>query len=343
MHPSLKIGITRLMKGPMAPMIRKIARFSLRDSVQAAEERIMLNVFPEVAKRISQSQEPKQAMGSTYPAHDPSHPTPSWGGLMSQACTVEQCQDPRYFYWCDELKMTPILHRKRWEYAFILEAINRLTAFRSDIRGLGFGVGKEPIVPYLAGKGLRLTATDLAPTEAVAKGWADTNQFAFRLEDYFGFGYCSMEVLKERVQTRTVDMNQVPDDLRRAEFDFAWSACALEHLGNIDLGLEFIRKSLECVRPGGFVVHTTELNIGSLDQTLTEGPSVLFLKKHIESLAEELRSQGHELELNFNLGHQWSDLYFDVPPYSEYSHLKLELEKHVTTSFGLIIKKGHRQ
>jgi hypothetical protein len=66
---------------------------------------------------------------------------------------------------------------------------------------------------------------------------------------------------------------------------------------------------------------------------------VLFRKRDFEELASRLKSQGHEIELNFHLGTQDFDRHYDVPPYSEFTHLKLELDRFITTSYGLVIRK----
>jgi len=65
-------------------------------------------------------------------------------------------------------------------------------------------------------------------------------------------------------------MNAAPSDL--SDFDFCWSASAFEHFGSIDQGLAFIERIIECLKPGGRAVHTTELNVSSNDDTVAEGP-----------------------------------------------------------------------
>ena len=55
---------------------------------------------------------------------------------------------------------------------------------------------------------------------------------------------------------RAVDMNDIPPDLRG--FDFTWSSCALEHLGTLRAGADFVVEQMTCLRPGGVAVHTTE-------------------------------------------------------------------------------------
>jgi hypothetical protein len=132
-------------------------------------------------------------------------------------------------------------------------------------------------------------------------------------------------------------MNKIDPDL--VGFDFVYSSCALEHVGSIELGLRFIKNSLNCLRPGGVAVHTTEFNVFSNDATIDNQPTVLFRRQDMDTLAADLISQGHEIVLNYNPGSGPFDRHIDVPPWSEI-HLKLQLEQYVTTSLGLIVKKA---
>ncbi len=134
-------------------------------------------------------------------------------------------------------------------------------------------------------------------------------------------------------------MNAVPADLD-GQFDFCWSACALEHLGSIEAGLAFIERSVDCLVPGGVAVHTTEFNCSSDDDTLDHASTVLFRKRDLLALAERLRGRGHRIDLTFDLGDQPLDSHVDVAPYSADRHLKLQIERWVTTSFGLIVHKS---
>ncbi len=264
---------------------------------------------------------------------------PIFAQVSSQAATQEQMREPTYLEWCNRLKDPPNFHRKQWEYCFIVQALEQNGALKPDARGLGFGVGKDPIVAYMVNQGCILTATDLDPESAHAAGWVETNQYSKKLLDLNERGICNDRALQAQVTLRNVDMNRIPEDLTRGTFDFTWSACAFEHLGSIELGLQFVENSLKCLKPGGIAVHTSELNVSSNDDTLTSGGTVLFRKRDFEALAARLRSQGHQIDLNFHLGTQDFDRFYDVPPYSEFTHLKLELDRFLTTSYGLIIKK----
>lgn len=263
----------------------------------------------------------------------------SFANVTSQAVTMKQMQEPTYLAWCERLREIPNFHRKQWEYYYILKALEQEKKLGPGMSGLGFGVGKDPIVAYMVKQGCKIVATDLDPTSAYDKGWAQTNQYSEKLLNLNEKRICSDNDLKKQVRLRNVNMNEIPDDLRQGQYDFVWSACAYEHLGSIEKGLQFVVDAMDCLKPGGVAVHTTELNLSSLDQTLTEGDTVIFRKKDFEELAERLRAKGYEIDLNFNIGEQPLDQFYDVPPYSEFNHLKLMLQSYITTSYGIIVRK----
>ncbi len=266
-------------------------------------------------------------------------PTPSFAKPVSQAVTCEQMLSPEYAEWCDRLHIEPNFHRKSWEYLYILRALEQAGKLRPGMKGVGFGVGKDPIVAYMVKQGCDLIATDLDPASAHEKGWAQSNQYSEKLLNLNEYGVCSDRALKKHVALRNVNMNEIPGELRKGQFDFTWSACAYEHLGSIENGIQFVLNSLECLKPGGIAVHTTEFNISSNEETLTFGGTVLFRQKDFVEMGERVRKAGGKMELNFNLGTQPMDRFYDVPPYSEFNHLRLQLDQYLTTSFGVIITK----
>src|SRR5206468_12199796 len=104
---------------------------------------------------------------------------------------------------------------------------------------------------------------------------------------------CEPELLAERVTTRAVDMKRVPDNLQG--FDFCWSACALEHLGTLEAGMQFVERSLACLAPAGVAVHTMEFNVMSEEHTIESGPTVLYRPRDIVELVHRIQSQGYEV------------------------------------------------
>ena len=276
-------------------------------------------------------------------------------GLVSKPTTQIDVESTWFRYWCNEIKAAPIYHRKLWEFAFLLQGLHENGVLHEGKEGIGFGCGQEPLASYFASRKMKVVVTDLAPEKVAGLGWAETGQHASALEQAYYPDIVSREVFDQHVQHRYVDMNDVPNFGR--EFDFCWSVCALEHLGSIKNGLDFIRNSLSVLRPGGIAIHTTEFNYLSKDKTIDNWPTVLFLREHFEELATLLSKQGHTmLGPDFNTGNGVLDRFIDVPPYAmgegwlsrdqwsdanQAGHLKLSIDGFPCTCFGIIIKKAH--
>ncbi|MHB8886177.1 MAG: class I SAM-dependent methyltransferase [Methylovirgula sp.] len=272
-------------------------------------------------------------------------------GLHCKPSTQADLESDWVAYWCQELKTPVIFHRKLWELAYVLQALHDAEVLRSEARGLGFGCGAEPIASYLAARGVTVVATDLRPDAREAKGWVDTGQHASTPEITFHPHLVTKDVFEAKVRHRFVDMTAIPDDLH--DFDFCWSICALEHLGSIENGMNFVIAAMKTLRPGGIAVHTTEFNFLDDQRTLDNWPTVLFQRAHFEAMAERLRASGNEVALlDFDVGTKPLDRFIDVPPYAhdwpehlrhwggESAHLKLSIDGFASTCFGLIIVKA---
>ncbi|MEL6124314.1 MAG: methyltransferase domain-containing protein, partial [Bacteroidota bacterium] len=246
---------------------------------------------------------------------------------------------PTYNKWCAAIKERPRRHRKQWEFVYILQVLENAGLLREGSRGIGFGVGVEPLPAVFANFGCDIVATDLGVEDAKGLGWISTNQHARELSQLNDRGICPPEKFKKHVKFEPADMNQISEHLTDESYDFTWSACSLEHLGTLKKGLNFVKNSLRCLKPGGIAVHTTEYNVGSNSDTLTEGGTVIYRQKDIENFISEIRHIGHEMTFNSATGSHTLDKYFDVPPYREDFHLRLLIDPYITTSVGLVIKK----
>lgn len=268
-----------------------------------------------------------------YPRQDPSGPF-TFG---SEICRAAHFRLPLYRYWCRRIGDEPRFLRKQWEFVYIIHALQERSMLVPGARGLGFGVGREPLVALFASMGVQVVATDLEEGAAKASGWVDSHQHAADPAVLNEKGLCPPDAFDRNVSFRPVNMNEVPDDLRG--FDFCWSACAFEHLGSIEKGLRFVRSSLACLRPGGVAVHTTELNLSSDESTIDDGPTVLFRRSDLWRLVEELRRENVFVEpLDLEPGTEPFDQHVDVPPYGYSVHLRLKLGEFTTTSVGLVLR-----
>lgn len=284
----------------------------------------------------------------------PQDTAPRHVGLASKASVQADLESDWAAHWSAELKVPIVFHRKLWESCYVLQAIHEEGHMRTGARGLGFGCGVEVLPSYLASHDVAVTVTDLAPASAQAAGWAATNQHVSNLEQTFHPHLVSRELFDRNIRLRDVDMTAIPDDL--VDYDFCWSTCALEHLGTIQAGLDFIENSLKTLRPGGLAVHTTEFNLDPDGPTIDNWPTVLFQQKHIEALAARLRAQGHDVAtLDFDYGDKPMDRFIDIPPFTHNMpkkleewfgpslHLKVSVDGFPCTCFGIIVRKGGAQ
>lgn len=255
------------------------------------------------------------------------------------ACRQESFEQPYFAFWCARLGEHLRYHRKLWEFVFICQALWERGVVVKGARGLGFGVGREPLAAFFASMDCQVTATDMSAQGASDAGWIETSQHAAGKEALRRAVVCPDEMFDKNVEFRECDMNAVPDDL--TGYDFCWSACALEHLGSIEKGLDFIVRSVECLKPGGWAIHTTELNLSSNDDTVDNLDTVLFRRRDLERLAERLTAMGHHVEpFDFDPGVKPLDQYIDVPPYRAEPHLKVALWGYSITSVGIMVRRG---
>jgi len=287
-----------------------------------------------------------------YSLHERNQPKsasgPRFVQLKAKGCTEEDLNSDWVAFWARELNDTPGYRRKLWELCYVAQVLYNEGMLQEGKRGLGFACGTEPLPSLFAKYGVRVLATDLAPDRAEAKAWINTNQHVEQFARIRRPDICPDESRLALIEGAYVDMNAIPAELD-GQFDFCWSVCSLEHLGNIANGLKFIVNSLRTLKPGGVSVHTAEFNFGE-GKTITEGVTVLFQRRHFTQLAQSLRAEGfHVYELDFDSGKGVLDGMVDLPPYpphdhdspyaSKYSHLKLSLWGYVCTSFSFVVKK----
>jgi hypothetical protein len=270
------------------------------------------------------------------------HPTlpPEAPFMAYSSCHTGDFFHPRYTQLCKLINTRPFWHRKQWEYVFILHHLERAGVLSSDKRGIGFGVGQEPLPSAFALLGAHVLGTDAPDEIREAGGWTVSKEHAASLEQ-MRFPWIDERTFYERVTYCPADMNNIDSSL--SDFDFTWSSCCLEHLGTLRKGLDFIINSVErCLKVGGIACHTTELNLSSNEQTVEESKeTVLYRKRDLEGLIDELRSRGHDAQpIVVGPTAHALDFHVDVPPFSQTPHLRLKIAGFVTTSAGVVVRRG---
>ncbi|HSW79531.1 MAG TPA: class I SAM-dependent methyltransferase [Candidatus Saccharimonadales bacterium] len=250
-----------------------------------------------------------------------------------------------YKNWAKKLKQTEkgkgkyhLYANKFWQNAVMVQALFERGVLEDGKTCIGFGVGKERLPALFASMGVKVTATDQDFTQAKAKEW-DNDQLAEGAFSLNEDGICKPEDFARNVEFMPVDMTKIPKKLN-GKYDFLWSNCALGHLGSIEKSLEFITKSLDCLKPGGWAVHTTEFNILSNDETVTSGSTVIFRAKDIYNLCVELTKKGFICSpYHLVNGRTNDDARVTLRPEWGNDYTKLLVGGHIATQIVLVIQK----
>lgn len=248
---------------------------------------------------------------------------PCFESPVSQMATEQQFYSKELCKWCEELKEPLSLHRQIWSWCYIAQVLKNEQMLEPGKRGLGFGVGNEPLPALFANYGCSVLATDLVKPRR-----SQINRKEI----------CATDRFKDLVQVGLADMNRIESYL--CEYDFVWSSASAHLLGDISNGFKFLRKSLDCLKPGGIAVHTLEYNLSSNWHSVTTGPLVVFRRYDLIHFLLGLIQEGYEVyPLNLNPGSGAYDAYIDQPPYNRDYHIKLSIFNLACTSMGIVIKK----
>lgn len=234
-------------------------------------------------------------------------------------------------YWSARIRESHAIHRRVWEHAFVLQALEQLGKLQPGTKGLGLAPS-GPLLAYLASRGAEITAIDdKAPTA----------------ESLFRSDLLERTTFDRNVKLRAADLSALPQDLRG--FDYCWSVGKLQHAGSIAKAMAFVESMVDTLKPGGVAVHTTEFSFAVDDQTIDNWGTVLFQRRHFEEMAERLARKGCKvLPLDFNVGTKPLDRFIDVPPFDipganikdwsrDTMHIKVSIDGFPCTSFGLIL------
>jgi len=269
-----------------------------------------------------------------------------FGSLHSYAVSSAHFDHPDFLRWEALISARPVplapplpfKHRKMWEFALIAAVVDGCGLYRPGARGIGFGVGSEPLAAVFAKGGADVVATDQPVDQG--RAWDRSGQLMHGLPNLSHPHIVEDEELARRVTIRPVDMNDLPADL--GLFDFTWSSCVIEHLGSPALGLEFVRKSAALLNPGGVGVHTTELELIPRETTMDYGHLAVYRPDDLLELEQQLEADGFQVDVNLHVPMDTPEDRFISPVdpnVPDPSHLKLVIGDSISTSFGIVVRR----
>jgi hypothetical protein len=220
----------------------------------------------------------------------------------------------------------PRLHNKQFQFYAIMDRANGIVREPrlEPLKAIGFGVGREPIPAALVSLGFKVTATDFLDGK-IADVWTSSAQQSKSLLDLNERKIVSDNKFVQSCDFQNLDMNKIPDEYIES-FDFVWSSCALGHIGSYQQGLDFILNSLTLLRPGGWAVHTTEIDTSPVLEKF-ESPDLSFYKlEDLENLIEKAQDLGFapiKIEKRPWVGR--SEKYVVSQPWKDKPHLRIEI------------------
>jgi SAM-dependent methyltransferase len=179
---------------------------------------------------------------------------------LNTLCNVEDWKNPEIINALSELqKLDPrgYIHRKDWEWALGIIAMNRLGKLNKHSTAIGVGSGTEPIPFYLSNMIRHVYATDLYIENESWKRAAPSD-FPENPKKYAPFPYKEDALTISRMSGTNLEF---PSD----SFDIAFSFSSIEHFGgkNHSGALKSLKEIERVLKPGGIAVIATEYIINN--------------------------------------------------------------------------------
>lgn len=156
--------------------------------------------------------------------------------------------------------------RKMWEFIQVYRGLEHLGVLNPEAKGLGLGVGTEPLIYAFTNVCKEITATDLYDSQT----WTTA---AVSLNDVYAKSF--LPYRQDRLIVRNMSMTDIeyPDE----SFDFVWSCCAIEHVNNFRELHRVYQEIHRVLKPGGIAALTTEFNATNLN---SYEPNMLFTDQY---------------------------------------------------------------
>ncbi len=199
---------------------------------------------------------------------------------ISKICDAADWFDPEFQSVVqDELRETARFHRKQWEFAMIFLTLKKLEFLNDDKIGLSLGGGNERVLYAISNRIKKLYVTDLYDdsTSWDCARTDDPDEF-IKLSKPFDYDESKIKALR-------MDMRKL--DFEDNTFDFCYSSCAVEHIGDFEDFINHFNEVYRCLKNDGVYVFTTELSFS--DVTIKDPNNYIFSSKYLNSIIQQIR------------------------------------------------------
>jgi hypothetical protein len=251
---------------------------------------------------------------------------------VSQLCTATQFSEGAFAEIAGAMALGTRLHRNTWEAVWIASVLASHGCIAPGKRAIGLGVLRERIAALLASRAVRVHAIRLAET-------AEPNlSQQHALLQLFYPEIIPIDDFDMLVSMEDGDALDLTSGIT-AEHDGVWSMGVLRRLNSVAAAGDFVRRSLEVLRPGGVAAHTLDLNLSSDSDGGGVAGHLVFHRADLDALVLRLVRDGYEvLPVNLYPGHDAADAIVDAPPFG-LPHLKVLAGLATVGSFGLAIRR----
>jgi SAM-dependent methyltransferase len=209
-----------------------------------------------------------------------------------------------------------LIHRKDWEWAVGIIAMNRFNKLNKNNIAIGIGAGTEPIPFYLANKIKHVYATDLYG-KIDKWGKASPSDFQKNPQKYSPFPY-------DKNTLTVLPMNGTKLEFPSETFDIAFSFSSIEHFGgrNHSGALKSMKEIERILKKGSIAVIATEYIINDKDH------QEFFNKKTIYSdLIDKLDSLKLVEPLDLRITAKTLDTVIDIEMDANWDNIDNEFKK----------------
>ena len=219
-------------------------------------------------------------------------------------------------------------HRKGWEWAQGVYALEKMGLLHEDATGIGVGAGVEGVLFYLANQIRMVYATDIYGDGSFVDSTAYSDMLTTP-EKYAKLPY-------RHDHLTVMHMNGLKLEFPDNHFDFAFSFSSIEHFGGHEAAAQAVREMGRVIKPGGAVVLATEVVLNGvahdeffspaeLEQYLIQGTGLRLIEDIDYTVSAKTLAHGVDLSR--------------PGAYGQLPHVVLKFDGCVWTSVCLVLEK----